>query len=63
MKEFPTLVELSPEEIVELQTLIQRLGSREYPTIERLLKHMGKDFVFLDGPDCSRVPKEEAKLH
>src|SRR2546430_11175828 len=63
MKESPMLVELSPQEITELQTLIQRPGPREYPTIERLLKHTGKDFPFLDGPDCSRVPKEEAKLH
>ena len=63
MKESPTLVELSPQEIAELQTLIQRLGPQEYPTVERLLKHTGKDFLFLDGPDCSRVPKEEAKLH
>ena len=28
-----------------------------------MLKHTGKDFPFLDGPDCSRVPKEEANLH
>src|SRR2546427_4536311 len=63
MKESPTLVELRPQEIAELQTLIQRLGPQEYPTVERLLKHTGKDFLFLDGPDCSRVPKEEAKLH
>src|SRR5438552_2986569 len=63
MKESPTLVELSPQEIAELQTLIQRLGPQEYPTVERLLRHAGKDFLFLDGPDCSRVPKEEANLH
>lgn len=63
MKESPTLVELFPQEISELLTLIQRLGRREYPTIERLLEHMGPGFLFLNGPDCSRVPKEEAKLH
>jgi len=63
MKESPTLVELSPHEITEILTLIQRLGPGEYPTIERLLRHAGKDFLFLDGPDCSRVPKEEANLH
>lgn len=63
MKESPTLVQLSPQEITELQTLIQWLGPREYSTIERLLNHTGRDFLFLDGPDCSRVPKEEAKLH
>jgi hypothetical protein len=63
MKESPTLVELSPQEIAELQTLTRRLGTQEYPTIERLLKHTGKDSIFLNGPDCSRVPKEEAKLH
>src|SRR2546427_7730009 len=62
MKESPTLVELSPHEIAELQTLIQRLGPQEYPTVERLLKHTGKDFLFLDGPDCSRGPKGRAKL-
>jgi len=62
MKESPTLVMLDTEEIERLQGPLGHLGSIRFPRVQRLLNHVSEDFLFLDGPDCSHLPGEIAKL-
>ena len=62
MKESPTLVMLNAEEVERLEAILGRLGSIRFPRVQRLLSHVGEDFMFLDGPDCSHLPGEIAKL-
>ena len=62
MTESSTLVELDPEETKQLERLIGTLGSIRFPRIHRLIAHEGQGFLFLDGPDCSHLPGEIAKL-
>src|SRR3989442_4847737 len=62
MKESPTLVTLDPQEIAQLQAIIGHFGSIRFPRVQRLINHVGEDFMFLDGPDCSHLPGEIAKL-
>jgi hypothetical protein len=62
MKESPALVELDPLETKRLETLIGTLGPIRFPRIRRLISYEGKGFLFLDGPDCSHLPGEIAKL-
>ena len=62
MKESPTLVTLDRQEIAQLETIIGHFGSIRFPRVQRLINHVGEDFMFLDGPDCSHLPGEIAKL-
>lgn len=62
MKESPILVELSPGEAKQLETLIGPLGQIRFPRMHRLINYEGQDFLFLDGPDCSHLPEEIAKI-
>jgi len=62
MKESPTLVTLDPQEIAQLEAIIGHFGSIRFPRVHRLINHVGEDFMFLDGPDCSHLPGEIAKL-
>jgi len=62
MKESPTLVMLDTEEVERLDAMLGHLGSIRFPRIRRLVNHVSEDFLFLDGPDCSHLPGEIAKL-
>ena len=62
MKESPTLVMLDTEEVERLDAMLGHLGSIRFPRVQRLINHVGEDFMFLDGPDCSHLPGEIAKL-
>src|SRR5438445_6271694 len=62
MKESPTLVTLDPQEIAQLEAIIGHFGSIRFPRVHRLINHVGEDFLFLDGPDCSHLPGEIARL-
>src|SRR2546422_7055201 len=62
MKESPTLVMLDAEEVERLEATLGYLGSIRFPRVQRLLNHVSEGFLFLDGPDCSHVPGEIAKL-
>jgi len=62
MKESPTLVMLDTEEVERLEATLGRLGSIRFPRVQRLVNHVSEDFLFLDGPDCSHLPREIAKL-
>jgi hypothetical protein len=62
MKESPTLVMLDMEEVERLEATLGHLGPIRFPRVHRLLNHVGEDFMFLDGPDCSHLPGEIAKL-
>ena len=62
MKESPTLVALDLQEIAQLEATIGHFGSIRFPRVKRMLNHLGEDFMFLDGPDCSHLPGEIAKL-
>jgi hypothetical protein len=42
--------------------MLGRLGSIRFPRVQRLVNHVSEDFLFLDGPDCSHLPREIAKL-
>ena len=62
MKESPTLVMLDTEEVERLDAMLGHLGSIRFPRVHRLVNHVSEDFMFLDGPDCSHLPGEIAKL-
>lgn len=62
MKESPPLVELDPEETMQLEGLLGTLSSIRFPRIHKLINYEGRDFLFLDGADCSHLPGEIAKL-
>jgi len=62
MKESPILVMLDTEEVERLEAILGRLGSIRFPRVQRLVNHVSEDFLFLDGPDCSHLPGEIAKL-
>ena len=62
MKESPTLVMLDAEEVERLEAILGRLGSIRFPRVHRLVDHVSDDFLFLDGSDCSHLPREIAKL-
>src|SRR2546426_8936930 len=62
MKESPTLVMLDTEEVERLDAMLGHLGSIRFPRVQQLINHVGEDFMFLDGPDCSHLPGEIAKL-
>ena len=62
MKESPAFADLDSGEIKQLETLIDRLGPVRFPVLRRLITHEGQNFLFLNGPDCSHLPGEIAKL-
>ena len=62
MKESPTLVMLDTEEVERLDAMLGHLGSIRFPRVQRLVNHVSEEFLFLDGPDCSHLPGEIAKL-
>lgn len=62
MKESPTLIALDPQEMAQLEAIIGHFGSIRFPRVQRLISHVGEGFMFLDGPDCSHLPGEIAKL-
>jgi hypothetical protein len=62
MRESPTLVVLDTGEVERLDALLGHLGSIRFPRVQRLVNHVNEDFLFLDGPDCSHLPGEIARL-
>jgi hypothetical protein len=62
MRESSTLVMLDTGEVERLDALLGHLGSIRFPRVQRLVNHVSEDFLFLDGPDCSHLPVEIARL-